>query len=186
VRAPLLMHQSFQPQLLATRLEERDGATWVSGRCSFCWQRVAVRQPPPGVAAVALCENHHPFASPTQKRRRASPLPAVLTALRETSASLKRSAFPFERYRRTIEREESVSDVERLVIEREARTSDVQRLAREGEWPFTLAQILVIERKARASEAQALAIERDGCISDIQRLAIERDEALSHVQMARD
>lgn len=41
--------------LAQTRLEERDGATWVSGLCPFCWERFAFRAPAPGATAVVEC-----------------------------------------------------------------------------------------------------------------------------------
>jgi hypothetical protein len=47
--------------LTHTRLEQRDGATWVSGLCSFCWERLAFRAPPRGSAADVQCPNGHPL-----------------------------------------------------------------------------------------------------------------------------
>lgn len=45
--------------LVETRLEERDGATWVSGLCPYCWQRLAFHAPPPGTSMDACCPNGH-------------------------------------------------------------------------------------------------------------------------------
>jgi hypothetical protein len=45
--------------LLETRLEERDGATWVSGLCPYCWERHFFRAPPRGTAADVRCPNGH-------------------------------------------------------------------------------------------------------------------------------
>jgi hypothetical protein len=46
--------------LIETRLEDRDGAEWVSGLCPFCWERVAFRAPRPGAAEIEQCPNGHP------------------------------------------------------------------------------------------------------------------------------
>jgi hypothetical protein len=47
--------------LTQTRLEQRDGASWVSGRCSFCWERLAFRAPPRGLTVRVQCPNGHPL-----------------------------------------------------------------------------------------------------------------------------
>jgi len=49
------------PVLIETRLERRDGATWVSGICPFCWEREAFRAPLRGTSAVVQCINGHPI-----------------------------------------------------------------------------------------------------------------------------
>jgi hypothetical protein len=41
--------------LAETRIEERDSATWVSGLCPFCWERVAYRMPPAGRDVAVYC-----------------------------------------------------------------------------------------------------------------------------------
>jgi hypothetical protein len=47
--------------LIETRLEERDGATWVSGICPFCWDRFAFRAAAPGEVVRVPCPNGHPL-----------------------------------------------------------------------------------------------------------------------------
>lgn len=47
--------------LIETRLEERDGATWVSGICPFCWDRFAFPAPPAGEVVHVPCPNGHPL-----------------------------------------------------------------------------------------------------------------------------
>jgi hypothetical protein len=49
-------------RVIETRLEERDGGTWVTGLCPFCWERVAVRLASDGAANAALCANGHRLA----------------------------------------------------------------------------------------------------------------------------
>ncbi|MGD0678222.1 MAG: hypothetical protein ABSC94_22660 [Polyangiaceae bacterium] len=46
-------------KLIDTRVEERDGATWITGLCPFCWERVAVRDPSVDSTATARCPNGH-------------------------------------------------------------------------------------------------------------------------------
>lgn len=41
--------------LLETRLERRDGDTWLTGLCSFCWERVGFRESDSPVR----CKNGH-------------------------------------------------------------------------------------------------------------------------------
>ena len=48
-----------EPELIETRLEERDGAMWVSGICSYCWERMAFRAPRPG--SLVQCPHGHPL-----------------------------------------------------------------------------------------------------------------------------
>jgi hypothetical protein len=50
------------PKVIETRLEERDGGTWVTGLCPYCWERVAVRTAPDGTAPMARCSNGHQLA----------------------------------------------------------------------------------------------------------------------------
>jgi hypothetical protein len=45
--------------LADTRLEFRDGATWVSGLCPSCWERLAFHAPPRGSTAQVRCPNGH-------------------------------------------------------------------------------------------------------------------------------
>jgi hypothetical protein len=45
-----------------TRLEERDGGTWVSGLCSYCWERLAFHAPPRGTTVQVCCPNGHPLS----------------------------------------------------------------------------------------------------------------------------
>jgi hypothetical protein len=48
------------PSVLAeTRLEERDGSTWVSGLCPYCWERYFFRAPPVGTTVTVRCPNEH-------------------------------------------------------------------------------------------------------------------------------
>jgi hypothetical protein len=47
--------------LIETRLEERDGTTWVSGLCPFCWDRFAFPAPPAGKVVRVPCPNGHPL-----------------------------------------------------------------------------------------------------------------------------
>lgn len=50
------------PVLEETELLERNGATWVRGRCPFCWEHVAFRAPPEGSSTVVDCPSgHHPL-----------------------------------------------------------------------------------------------------------------------------
>ncbi len=46
-------------KVIETRLEERDGGTWVTGLCPFCWERVAVRLGSDAAALSTLCPNGH-------------------------------------------------------------------------------------------------------------------------------
>jgi hypothetical protein len=65
-RGPLMSHETSHEKshershargyvLAETRLEERDGATWVSGLCPFCWERVAFLAVPRGMSVTMLC-----------------------------------------------------------------------------------------------------------------------------------
>jgi hypothetical protein len=47
--------------LTETRIEERDGATWVAGLCPYCWERVAFHAPPRGTSQQVSCPNGHPL-----------------------------------------------------------------------------------------------------------------------------
>ena len=49
-------------RVIETRLEERDGGTWVTGLCPFCWERVAALLAPDGTVASAQCPNGHRLA----------------------------------------------------------------------------------------------------------------------------
>ena len=56
------MARRFCPVLAATQLELRDGATWVSGLCPFCWERVAFPASREGSATTVQCPcGHHPL-----------------------------------------------------------------------------------------------------------------------------
>lgn len=44
--------------LLETRLEYRDGGTWLTGLCSFCWSRLHFRDVADGQTTVR-CDNDH-------------------------------------------------------------------------------------------------------------------------------
>ena len=46
-------------KLIDTTTEDRDGATWVTGRCPLCWERCAVRAPAIGVPPTLRCPNGH-------------------------------------------------------------------------------------------------------------------------------
>ncbi len=43
-------------KLLETRLEMRDGGTWLVGRCPECWELVAKRTP---IFGTIRCQNGH-------------------------------------------------------------------------------------------------------------------------------
>ena len=46
--------------LAETQIEERDGASWVTGLCPACWERFAFQTPPRrGPAAHVQCPNGH-------------------------------------------------------------------------------------------------------------------------------
>ena len=45
--------------LAETRLEERDGGTWVSGLCPYCWERQFFRAPPRGTSVDVQCPSGH-------------------------------------------------------------------------------------------------------------------------------
>jgi hypothetical protein len=49
-------------KVIQTRIEERDGGTWVTGLCPYCWERVAVRTARDGTATAARCSNGHRLA----------------------------------------------------------------------------------------------------------------------------
>jgi hypothetical protein len=53
------MAQAADSVLVQTRLEERDGAIWVTGVCPFCWERLAFRAPPRGTSVEVQCPNGH-------------------------------------------------------------------------------------------------------------------------------
>lgn len=59
VRPMNATNQQHEYVLAETRLEERDGATWVSGLCPFCWERIAFHAPPRGSNAEMKCPNGH-------------------------------------------------------------------------------------------------------------------------------
>lgn len=44
--------------LLETRLEHRDGGTWLTGLCSFCWVRLGFRDLAEGQTSLR-CVNDH-------------------------------------------------------------------------------------------------------------------------------
>ena len=48
-------------ELAETRLEERDGALWVTGLCPVCWDRLAFHAPPRGSNVEVQCPNGHPL-----------------------------------------------------------------------------------------------------------------------------
>jgi hypothetical protein len=49
-------------KVIQTRIEERDGGTWVTGLCPYCWERVAVLTARDGTATAATCSNGHHLA----------------------------------------------------------------------------------------------------------------------------
>jgi hypothetical protein len=49
-------------RVIETRLEERDGGTWVTGLCPFCWERVAALLAPDGTVGPTRCANGHRLA----------------------------------------------------------------------------------------------------------------------------
>jgi hypothetical protein len=48
-----------EAKLIETRIEERDGATWVTGLCPFCWERFGFHAPPEGKTPLVTCPNGH-------------------------------------------------------------------------------------------------------------------------------
>lgn len=56
------MAQPVEYVLAQTELEERDGATWVSGLCPYCWERLAYVAPPEGITVNVRCPNGHPLS----------------------------------------------------------------------------------------------------------------------------
>jgi hypothetical protein len=62
-------------ELIETRLEERDGATWVSGLCPKCRDRVTAKESPTGVVSPVRCSNGHELrVGPTRSAGVASPV----------------------------------------------------------------------------------------------------------------
>jgi len=51
------MDRPMELVLAETHLEERDGATWVSGVCPFCGERFAFQAPPRGMSVRVPCPN---------------------------------------------------------------------------------------------------------------------------------
>jgi hypothetical protein len=49
-------------KLIQTHLEDRDGGTWVSGLCPFCWERVAERGAQDTIPVAVTCPNGHRLA----------------------------------------------------------------------------------------------------------------------------
>jgi hypothetical protein len=49
-------------KVIQTRIEERDGGTWVTGLCPYCWERVAVLTAHDGTATAARCSSGHHLA----------------------------------------------------------------------------------------------------------------------------
>jgi hypothetical protein len=49
-------------RVIETRLEERDGGTWVTGLCPFCWERVAASLAPDGTVGLTRCPSGHRLA----------------------------------------------------------------------------------------------------------------------------
>ena len=45
--------------LVQTRIEERDGRTWVSGLCPYCWERLAFPTLPAAKETTVRCPNGH-------------------------------------------------------------------------------------------------------------------------------
>jgi hypothetical protein len=54
-----LMRQPAETVLAETRIEERDGGTWVSGLCPYCWERHFFRAPPDRSTVVVRCPGGH-------------------------------------------------------------------------------------------------------------------------------
>ena len=48
-------------KLIETRIEDRDGATWVTGLCPLCWERIAAHAPAEGDHVTFDCPNGHPI-----------------------------------------------------------------------------------------------------------------------------
>ncbi|HLK39574.1 MAG TPA: hypothetical protein VKU41_22615 [Polyangiaceae bacterium] len=45
--------------LAQTRIEERDGDTWVSGLCPYCWERLAFPVSSVAMEPTVRCPNGH-------------------------------------------------------------------------------------------------------------------------------
>jgi len=67
-------------ELAETQIEERDGATWVSGLCPACWERFAFLAPERVNDEHVCCDNGHPLhigawttAGTTDEVRRSQP-----------------------------------------------------------------------------------------------------------------
>jgi hypothetical protein len=56
-----------------TKIEERDGARWVSGKCPACWERLAFLAPPRGLTVIAVCPNGHNLRIAQQTTAGAAP-----------------------------------------------------------------------------------------------------------------
>jgi hypothetical protein len=71
------MPQPDEYVLANTRVEDRDGARWVTGVCSYCWERLSFRAPPPGTTVTVECPNGHPLRIGDRTSEQASTGPAV-------------------------------------------------------------------------------------------------------------
>ena len=58
------------PKVVETRLEERDGGTWITGLCPFCWERVAVLMAGDAAPASTRCSSGHQLAIVEQRSAR--------------------------------------------------------------------------------------------------------------------
>ena len=56
------VHVTVVAKVIETRVEERDGRTWITGLCPFCWERVATRIASDGTATSARCSSGHLLA----------------------------------------------------------------------------------------------------------------------------
>jgi hypothetical protein len=54
-------------KLVQTQIEDRDGRTWVTGLCSYCWERVGVHAPEDGAHVTTWCPNGHRVAVEEQR-----------------------------------------------------------------------------------------------------------------------
>ncbi|MBV9949093.1 MAG: hypothetical protein JOZ69_19750 [Myxococcales bacterium] len=63
----------LEDELSETVIEERDGATWLSGLCPFCWERYAFPAPPDGETAVVSCPEGHVLRIADRHSARAFP-----------------------------------------------------------------------------------------------------------------
>ena len=58
------------PKVVETRLEERDGGTWITGLCPFCWERLAVLMAADAAPTSTRCSSGHQLTIVEQRSAR--------------------------------------------------------------------------------------------------------------------